>query len=192
VLPLEKIKSQFTESAALKLRVAEELSDSIGRMAQMMADAVAHGGKLLICGNGGSAADAQHFAAELIGRLARERGAIPAIALTTDTSILTAVANDYSFDNVFKRQVEGLGKPGDILIALSTSGNSENVIRALKSALQMQMKTIALLGKGGGRLATLADEVIVVPSASSQRIQEVHITIVHVWCELIEDILYPN
>ncbi|RPI01870.1 MAG: D-sedoheptulose 7-phosphate isomerase [Calditrichaeota bacterium] len=186
------MKSQFTESAALKLRVAEELSDSIGRMAQMMADAVAHGGKLLICGNGGSAADAQHFAAELIGRLARERGAIPAIALTTDTSILTAVANDYSFDNVFKRQVEGLGKPGDILIALSTSGNSENVIRALKSALQMQMKTIALLGKGGGRLATLADEVIVVPSASSQRIQEVHITIVHVWCELIEDILYPN
>jgi D-sedoheptulose 7-phosphate isomerase len=144
------------------------------------------GGKLLICGNGGSASDAQHFAAEIVGRFEKERRAYPAVALSTDTSILTAVGNDYGYDEVFARQVEGLGRPGDILIGISTSGGSENVVRAVQCARGMSMPTIGLLGKDGGALKELVDRAIVVENDTTARIQETHIFILHYWAGLIE------
>ena len=144
------------------------------------------GGKLMICGNGGSAADAQHFAAEIVGRFEMERRAFPAVALTTDTSILTAVGNDYGFDAVFSRQVEGLGRPGDVLIGISTSGNSPNIIRAVKSAQALDIRTVGLLGKDGGALNDLVDQAIVVDSPTTARIQETHIFILHYWAWQIE------
>ena len=147
---------------------------------------------MIFFGNGGSAADAQHFAAEMIGKLTRHRDPIPAIALTTDTSIITAVANDYSINDIFWRQVHALGQPGDVLVALSTSGNSKNVVKAVNTAKEKQMQTIALLGKGGGDLAAMVDVALVVPSQISQRIQEAHIAVIHTWCELIEDVLHPK
>jgi D-sedoheptulose 7-phosphate isomerase len=145
--------------------------------------------KILICGNGGSAADAQHFAAELIGRFEREREAWPAVALTTDSSILSAIGNDYGFDNVFARQVEGLGRSGDTLIAISTSGNSENVLRAVASAKNKGMKTIGLLGRDGGVLAAAVDHAVVVKHPRTARIQESHLLILHFWAMSIEQSL---
>jgi D-sedoheptulose 7-phosphate isomerase len=189
---LDTIIDQFTESARLKTRFAEQNAQLIYDTAAQMSSSLKAGGKLLICGNGGSAADAQHFAAEMIGRLSRERSAIPAIALTTDTSIITAVANDYSIAEIFRRQVEGLGCAGDVLVAISTSGNSENVVQAVEAAREKQMTTIGLLGRDGGRLARLTDAALIVPSSSSQRVQEVHITVIHAWCGLVEDALYPK
>jgi D-sedoheptulose 7-phosphate isomerase len=150
------------------------------------------GGKLMICGNGGSSADAQHFAAEIVGRFEMERRAFPAVALTTDTSILTAVGNDYGFDAVFARQVEGLGRPGDVLIGLSTSGNSPNIIRAVKSAQALDIRTLGLLGKDGGALNDLVDQAIVVDSPTTARIQETHIFILHYWAWQIEQGLPPT
>lgn len=144
------------------------------------------GGKLLVCGNGGSASDAQHFAAEIVGRFEKERRAYPAMALSTDTSILTAVGNDYGYDEVFARQVEGLGRPGDILIGISTSGGSENVVRAVHRARGMSMPTVGLLGKDGGALKKLVDRAIVVENDTTARIQEAHIFILHYWAGLIE------
>ena len=144
------------------------------------------GGKLLICGNGGSASDAQHFAAEIVGRFEKERRAFPAVALSTDTSILTAVGNDYGYDEVFARQVEGLGRPGDILIGISTSGHSDNVVRAVQRAQTMQMPTIGLLGKDGGALKALVERSIVVENDTTARIQEAHIFILHYWAWFIE------
>lgn len=188
---LDSIIEQFNESARLTTRFAEQHAQLIFSAAARISGALRAGGKLLICGNGGSAADAQHFAAEMIGRLSRERSAIPAIALTTDTSIITAIANDYSIADIFRRQVEGLGCSGDILVAISTSGNSENVVQAVEAARKKQITTIGLLGKDGGRLARLVDAALIVPSMSSQRIQEVHITVIHAWCELVENALYP-
>jgi len=142
--------------------------------------------KILICGNGGSAADAQHFAAELIGRFEREREAWPAVALTTDTSILSAIGNDYGFADVFARQVEGLGRRGDTLIAISTSGNSENVLRAVASAKNKGMHTVGLLGRDGGSLAAEVDHAVVVGSSRTARIQESHLLILHFWAMYIE------
>jgi D-sedoheptulose 7-phosphate isomerase len=144
------------------------------------------GGKILICGNGGSASDAQHFAAEIVGRFERERRAYPAVALSTDTSILTAVGNDYGYDEVFARQVDGLGRPGDVLMGISTSGNSQNVIRAVKRAGSLGMKTVGLLGKDGGSLKGLVDRAIVIDSTVTARIQETHIFILHYWAWQIE------
>ena len=144
------------------------------------------GGKLLIFGNGGSAADAQHMAAELVNRLQRERPAIAAIALTTDTSILTSIANDYSFERVFVRQIEALGRPGDVALGISTSGASANVVRALEAARSRGLKTIALTGRDGGAAAAAADVQVNVPSDSAARVQEVHRTLIHALCELIE------
>jgi len=144
------------------------------------------GGKLLICGNGGSASDAQHFAAEIIGRFEKERRAYPAVALTTDTSILTAVGNDYGYEEVFARQVEGLGRPGDILLGISTSGNSPNVVKAVARARALEINSVGLLGKDGGGLKDLVDQAIVVQSATTARIQEAHIFILHYWAWLIE------
>lgn len=144
------------------------------------------GGKILICGNGGSASDAQHFAAEIVGRFERERRAYPAMALSTDTSILTAVGNDYGYDEVFARQVDGLGKPEDILIGISTSGNSQNVIRAVRCAESRHITTVGLLGKDGGALKALVDQAIVVEDSTTARIQEAHIFILHYWAGQIE------
>jgi len=155
-------------------------------MVEKITECLERGNKILICGNGGSAADSQHFAAELVGRFKLERKGLPAIALTTDTSILTAIGNDYGFDQIFERQVEALGKEGDILVGISTSGNSENVIRAVKKAKEIGIYTIGLLGKSGGKLKDLVDLSLVVPSNNTPRIQECHVLIYHIVCEEVE------
>ena len=158
----------------------------IERAGALIRDTLQQGHKVLICGNGGSAADAQHIAAELVGRYERQRRAWPAIALTTDTSALTAISNDYGYEEVFARQVEALAIADDLLLALSTSGTSANVLKAVKKAREIGCKTIALTGAGGERLASLCDLAVVVPAARTARVQECHITIGHLWCELID------
>ena len=165
----------------------KSMAPEIARAADRLIGCLKSGGKILICGNGGSAADAQHIAAELVGRFRRERGALPAIALTTDTSILTALANDYSFEEVFRRQVEALGRPGDLLLAISTSGNSPNLVRAVQEARAAGMKTFALLGKDGGKLAGAVDLALVVPASETARIQEGQAVIYHILCDLVEE-----
>jgi D-sedoheptulose 7-phosphate isomerase len=162
------------------------LSALIEKVAAELTAVIRAGRKILICGNGGSASDAQHFAAELIGRFEKERLAFPAVALTTDTSILTALGNDYGFDFVFARQVQGLGRRGDALIGISTSGNSENVIRAVESARAAGLLTIGLLGRDGGRLQPMVDRPVTIADAKTARIQEAHIFILHFWAMLIE------
>jgi D-sedoheptulose 7-phosphate isomerase len=162
----------------------------VARAAELMVSALKGGNKLLICGNGGSAADAQHFAAEIIGRFEKERRALPAIALTTDTSILTALGNDYGYDSIFARQVEGLGVAGDCLIGISTSGNSKNILVAMDAARGQGMKCIGLLGKGGGEILKKCDLAVVAPGSSTARIQEAHIFIIHFWAAWIERELF--
>jgi len=164
----------------------DAVGEAIRNSAKLISDTFASGGKVLICGNGGSAADAQHIAAEFVGRYETERIALPAIALTTDTSALTALANDYDFERIFARQVEALGRQGDCLIAISTSGNSPNVLSAVMSARSRKMKVIGFTGANGKRLAGLSDVVIMVPSTRTARIQEGHITAAHIICELID------
>lgn len=165
------------------------LERDILRSAEIMCGALRSGGKILVCGNGGSAADAQHFAAEIVGRFYQNRRALPAIALTTDTSIMTAVGNDFGFDNIFSRQVEALGNTGDTLLLLSTSGNSHNLSAAAAAGSKKGLATIALLGKDGGELKSGVDIPVVAPSSDTPRIQEVHGFIVHVWAEIIESSL---
>ena len=188
---INNIQDQLRESARIKDVIRENFTQEIATTAKAMIECYQSGGKLLICGNGGSAADSQHFAAELVGRLNYDRGALPAIALTTDSSILTAVSNDYSFDFIFSRQVDALGNNNDMLIVISTSGNSQNVVNAVHAAKQKKIKTLALTGKDGGTLAGLTDYKIIIPSQQSQRIQEGHITIIHLWCDIIEKTLFP-
>lgn len=159
----------------------------IGEMAERCKIALASGNKILFCGNGGSAADSQHIAAELVGRFVKERRSLAAIALTTDTSILTAVGNDYGYDDIFSRQVEGLGRSGDILIGISTSGNSGNVVKAIEAARHVGMHTFAFTGEGGGKLGALCDLTFAVPSKVTARIQEMHILAGHILCELVEE-----
>ncbi|MEE9259256.1 MAG: D-sedoheptulose 7-phosphate isomerase [Nitrospinaceae bacterium] len=183
---MERVKKFLRTSADLKYQVAETLSDKILEAAQMVRRSLANGGKLLLMGNGGSAGDAQHIAAELVGRFKKERKALPAIALTVDSSLLTALGNDYGFDQVFSRQIEALARKGDVVIGISTSGNSENVIRAMKLANEIGAQTIGLLGNEGGRTKDLAKLAIVVPSTDTARIQETHITIGHIICEIVE------
>ena len=166
--------------------VRETLDTSIQSIGYLLARSLSSGGTLFWCGNGGSAADSQHLAAELIGRFKKNRRALRSVALTTDTSVLTCVANDYSYDDVFARQVEALGRPGDVLVGISTSGNSENVLRAIRTAKEMGMATIAFLGKDGGAAKGMADQALVIPSGSTARIQEAHILIGHILCDLIE------
>lgn len=166
---------------------AEGKLDSVGKAVMLMIESLKAGNKILIFGNGGSASDSQHMAAELVVRFEKERGAIPAVALSTDTSILTAAGNDYDFDRVFSRQVEAIGKKNDIAFAISTSGNSPNVLKAVDAAREKGMTVIALTGKGGGALAVKADVAIVVEGTSTARVQEVHGTVVHIICSLIED-----
>ncbi len=158
--------------------------------AEVMVAALRGGGRILACGNGGSAADAQHFAAELVGRFERERAAMAAIALTTDTSILTALANDYDYSRVFARQVEALGRPGDVLLGISTSGGSASVLAAFEAARAAGVTTVALTGRDGGRVGAAADIHVNVPAASTARVQEVHRTLLHAVCALIERELY--
>lgn len=173
------------EHNALAQRVSG-LDDVIQAVAAELIAAMQAGGKLLFCGNGGSAADCQHIAAELTGRFILDRRPLPALSLTTDTSALTCIGNDYSFDDVFSRQVQGLGRPGDVLVGISTSGNSENVIRAVTSAQAQGLRTVGLLGRDGGKLKALCNHSIVVPSSTTARIQEMHILIGHTLCGLVE------
>jgi D-sedoheptulose 7-phosphate isomerase len=168
----------------------KKMAAPIEKAAEVLVQTIGSGNKILICGNGGSAADAQHFAAELIGRFEQERCAWPAIALTTDTSILTAIGNDYGYDHVFARQVHGLGRKGDALIGISTSGNSENVLLAVSAARQCGMKSIGLLGGNGGKLAAQVDLPIAVQHENTARIQESHIFILHFWSLMIEKQLH--
>lgn len=184
-----EIDHQLSESAQVKREFAECCSDSVIDVAELLISAVHRQQRILLCGNGGSAADAQHIAAELVARLRKERRAIPALALSTNTSTLTALANDYDFSKVFVRQVEAFGSLGDVLIGISTSGNSENVLKAMVFAKQRGLKTVALTGGSGGKMAAVADLSIIVPSTSVQRIQEVHITVGHILCDLIEQSL---
>ena len=166
--------------------VLQENMDEIERAAQLICRTLREGHKLLLCGNGGSAADAQHIAAELVGRYERQRRAWPAIALTTDTSALTALGNDYGYAEIFARQVEALAQPGDLLLAISTSGDSPNVLKAVERARERGCRTIALTGAGGGKLAQACDEAVIIPAARTSRVQEAHITIGHLWCEMID------
>lgn len=175
----------FAGTIALHERLRRQLAPTV-QAGLLMRAAIAKGGKVLVFGNGGSASDAQHFAAELVGRFMRERPAMASIALTTDTSILTAIGNDYSFRRIFVRQLEALGRPGDVAVGISTSGESPNVLDALKYARQAGLKTIALTGRDGGTIGTAADIHVNVPDHNTARVQEVHRTIIHAMCELIE------
>ena len=186
---LNRITRQFEDSAQTKLRAVEVLAGPVVAAVEVLVDALSNDNKILACGNGGSAADAQHFAAELIGRFERERLPLAALALTTDSSILTAVGNDYSYDAVFAKQVQGLGRPGDVLIAISTSGNSANVIAAIEAAHEREMRIVALTGKGGGKIGELLREEDVhlcVPHDRTARIQEVHLLMLHCLCDGID------
>jgi D-sedoheptulose 7-phosphate isomerase len=193
---LERLRARasqhFLDSIAVKQEAEQILPEQVARGIVVMTDCLRSGGKVMACGNGGSAADAQHFAAELIGRFERERQELAAIALTTDTSILTAVANDYSYDEIFSKQVRGLGKNGDILIGISTSGNSKNVIKAIEAAKKMGIKIIALTGNGGGKIASLLDEDdihLCAPSNRTARIQETHLVLLHALCDGVDHLL---
>jgi D-sedoheptulose 7-phosphate isomerase len=183
---MDRVKKFLQVSGDLKYQVAETLSEEILKAAHIIRDCLSNGGKLLLMGNGGSAADSQHIAAELIGRFKKERKAIPALALTVDSSSLTALGNDYGFDTIFSRQVEALATPNDAVLGISTSGNSKNVINALNLAQKIGSKTIGFMGNDGGNMKGYVDIGIVVPSKDTARIQEVHITIGHIICEIIE------
>ena len=183
---LERVRGLITATIAVHQRVLEGSLEPVSEAAAAIRDALGAGGKLLIFGNGGSAADAQHMAAELMGRFERERAALAAVALTTDTSILSAIGNDYGFDGVFARQVEGLGRRGDVALGISTSGGSANVLAALDAARSRGLKTIALTGRDGGVVGRAADIHVNVPDESTARVQEVHTTLIHALCDLIE------
>ena len=180
------IAERFTDHLDVFGKTMEQM-DVIQLMAERCKEALKSGNKVLFCGNGGSAADAQHLAAELIGRFQKERRSLASVALTTDTSILTAVANDYGYEEVFARQVEGLGRSGDVLIGISTSGNSANVVKAALKARDTGMHTIAFTGEGGGKLKDICDITFAVPSKVTARIQEMHIMVGHIICELVEE-----
>jgi D-sedoheptulose 7-phosphate isomerase len=185
----KRIKAHFAASARLKQEAADVMAPDIARAAALLTDCLFADGKILACGNGGSAADAQHFAAELVGRFERERPELPAISLSTDTSLLTAVGNDYSFEQVFAKQVRALGAKGDVLLAISTSGNSANVVAAVQAAQEREMHVVALTGKGGGRMGELmapGDVHLCVPHERTMRIQEVHLLTIHCLCDAID------
>jgi D-sedoheptulose 7-phosphate isomerase len=187
---INEIRKQLQEHRALIEILEREIAPTIAEMSSMISSALSSGSKLLIMGNGGSAADSQHFAAEIVGRFKMERKALPAIALSTDTSILTAIGNDYGFESIFSRQVEALAAPGDIVIGLSTSGNSQNILKALKIARDCGCNTIGILGKDGGSIKEVCDLALVIPSTNTPRIQEGHITVIHIVCDLVEKALF--
>ena len=185
----QRIEQQFIDSADLKYQSAQTLSKPIAAAVGALLMCVTGGGKVMACGNGGSAADAQHFAAEFVGRFERERPELGAIALATDSSIITAIANDYNFDQIFSKQVRALGQPGDVLLAISTSGNSRNVLAAIEAAHERDLIVVALTGKGGGKIAQLLRETdvhICVPHDRTARIQEVHLLVLHCLCDGVD------
>ena len=187
-----RVNQQFQDSAETKLKAADALSGPIAQGIDCMVQSLLANGKILACGNGGSAADAQHFSGELLNRFERERPPLAAIALTTDTSTLTAIANDYSYEEIFSKQVSALGSPGDVLLAISTSGNSKNVMRAIDVAHERDMRVVAMTGRDGGQMAKMlhADDVhICVPSSKTGRIQEVHLLTLHCLCDGIDFML---
>lgn len=190
--PVASTLRHFDDAIALKQRVRDSLAPVVARAGTALAHALASGHKALACGNGGSAADCQHFAAELVGRFERERAGLPAVAITVDTSALTAIANDYAYDAVFSRQVEALGQPGDVLLAISTSGNSRNVLAAIEAAHRRSMPVIALTGRDGGAIGRALgpnDHHLNVPEARTARVQEVHILLLHCLCDLVDQSL---
>lgn len=191
--PQRRVAAQFAESIRTKQESLVRLASPIAQAARLMADALAHGGKILACGNGGSAGDAQHFASELVNRFEIDRPGLAAVALTTDSSILTSVGNDYRFEEIFSRQVRALGRPGDVLLAITTSGNSPNVLEAVRAAHASGLRVVALDGRNGGALAELltGDDVEVrVPAERTARIQEVHLLAIHCFCDLIDSGLF--
>lgn len=190
---LNRIKQHFEESIQTKISAADVLPEVIQAAGEIMVQSLLNGGKILSCGNGGSAGDAQHFSAEMLNRFETERPSLPAIALSTDTSTLTAIANDYSYEEIFAKQIKGLGQTGDVLLAISTSGHSKNVIQAIITAQQRGLSVVALTGRDGGATASLlseADIEIRVPSQSTARIQEVHLLIIHCLCDFIDHRLF--
>lgn len=190
--PVARVRGHFTESIATKVMAAEQIAESIAAAGQVMSDAILNDGKIMSCGNGGSAADAQHLSSELLNRFEMERPGLPAIALTTDSSTLTSISNDYAYEEIFSKQVRALGKEQGILLGISTSGNSENVIRAIAAAHERGMNVIALTGRDGGRMANIfqpGDVEIRVPATRTARIQEVHLIVIHCLCDLIDTTL---
>lgn len=188
----ERVSAHFEESIKVKQLAQEVLTEATAEAALLMFNALANDGKILVCGNGGSAADAQHFAAEMTGRFERERMELAAIALTTDTSALTAIGNDYGFDHIFSKQVRALGRAGDVLMGISTSGNSTNVIEAIQAAHERDMRVIAFTGRDGGKIAAMlkdGDVLLNVPYPRTARIQEVHIVLIHALCDAIDTML---
>jgi D-sedoheptulose 7-phosphate isomerase len=189
-VPSQDFAAALAEHRAL-FAMLEMLRPQADAAAARMADCLRAGGKLMFCGNGGSAADSQHLAAEFTGRFLNDRPPLAALALSTDSSALTCIANDYAFDQVFERQLRALGRRGDVLVAISTSGHSANVLRAVRAARELGIATIGLLGRDGGALASLCDIAVVVPSQTTARIQEAHIFIGHVWCAMVEAAALP-
>lgn len=190
--PINRVREHFAESIATKQAAASQIAESIVEAGRLMSESLLDDGKILSCGNGGSAADAQHFSSELLNRFEMERPGLPAIALTTDSSTLTSISNDYAFEEIFSKQVRALGKAQDILLGISTSGNSENVIRAIVAAHDRGMKVVALTGRDGGRMADAfveGDIEIRVPATRTARIQEVHLVVIHCLCDLIDTAL---
>ena len=187
------LKTHFEEGIELRRRMADTLPAELVKAGQAMAQALRSGRKILSCGNGGSAADSQHFAAEMVGRFERERPGMPAISLTVDTSALTAIANDYDYDHVFSKQVEALGQPGDVLLGISTSGNSRNVVEAMRSAQARGMAVVALTGRDGGAMAKMLrpqDFHLNVAHPRTMRVQEVHLLCIHSLCEVIDNVIH--
>jgi len=187
------LRQHFVEGIELRQRMAETMPATIAKAGAALAEALKAGRKALACGNGGSAADSQHFAAEIVGRFERERPGMPAIALTVDTSALTAIANDYDFDRVFSRQVEALGQPGDVLLGISTSGNSRNVVEAMRAAHDKNMVVIALTGRDGGAMAKMlrpTDHHLNVAHPRTMRVQEIHLLVIHCLCEVVDNVIF--
>jgi D-sedoheptulose 7-phosphate isomerase len=186
VTPAERARAELTGLAALATRVANEHADDIARLAALYVETLERGGTVFFAGNGGSAADAQHMATEYVVRYRGNRRALPAVALTTDTSLLTACGNDLGFDEIFARQIEALARPGDLVVLHSTSGESPNVVRAAQAARAKAVCVVALLGKGGGEAQALVDDCLVIPADETSHIQELHLAVEHVICELVE------
>ena len=189
---LEIIQNHAEEGAKLRLSFFAENAHVVDGAALAMARSLAAGGKVLVCGNGGSAADAQHMTGELLGRFLMERPSLPAVALTVDTSTLTAIGNDYGYEDIFSRQVQGLGRKGDVLVAISTSGNSGNVLKAIEAAREAGLAVVGFTGKGGGRMAELCDHLVNVPSSHTPHIQEIHEAVMHLLCQLIDHYLFEK
>lgn len=188
----QKVVKSFGESISVKGKFAEENAEAVVEAARLIANAFAEGGKLIIFGNGGSASDASHIAAEFVGHIRRERPGLPAISLNSDTAVLTALSNDYEYSEVFSRQLKAIASEGDVVIAISTSGNSSNVLKAVDAAKQKKLKIIAFTGAKGEKLASKAHFAFVVPSEKAPRIQETHITLGHVLCQMVEEILFES